>query len=495
MGLLYKKKKYQQMFQKSNVIPTSGAREAVNRDITYNDNIDFNPNMLTSEYQKNKNVYDNEVVTNDSRNWLEKRADDDAEWGNQDFDNWFLNIMGGMGSWGSEFVSDTSKTFTGGNKTTSKRKDLNNAVENNKTSTHIDAAKHVATEIALAYAGEKALSMASPYVKSAFGRAFKQLKRLAPEQLKSISLKLSKPASYDTFKSIRQTPEGFNKELKFSIIPKNETENATRYAIDKGNYWSEDWYNSPEFFKRLKRFEGDPIEDANYVLGQVGDVHRPSVAKYLNKYQRGRPFTEMIKDRINNKMYISRAANKAEHAASSENLAGVSNYRQPITGPENLVYKDRLLRDSSREGAKDVLLEQILSTSVHEGNHGVTNGLLHLPKKLGNLLSSLLGDTKSTVFKSPEEIYARIQQVRQGFGIKPGQRLYENQAKYMLDMIKAGKTALDPAFGNAIVDARTFANILNRVPAVTAISTGLYNMQEPKQNAESNKNGGILYKK
>lgn len=175
MSILYKKKR--QMFQNSNIIP--GYKVA--RNLKYGDDQSFRPNMLTTEYQKGKETYDNEEVTSDNRNFYEKRVDDNITWGNSPspiiesmkrinsvagHTASFLNMVG---TEGTKLAGDLSKVVTGNTKTTSKRKDLNSAVAKNTKDTRINAGKNIATEVALAYAGESLFKYAGKAIKGLLG--------------------------------------------------------------------------------------------------------------------------------------------------------------------------------------------------------------------------------------------------------------------------------------------------------------------------------------
>jgi len=144
--------------------------------LLYRNNREFSPEMLTSEYQQGKNKWDNEVVTSDTRTDFEKHVDDVADWSKaQDHGHWFPNFLQDTSTWGTEFVGDMSKVFTGGNVTEAKRKDLNEAVSTNTSNTRKGAGKNLATEVALAYAGEAAAGLAAPYIKKAASKVIPPL--------------------------------------------------------------------------------------------------------------------------------------------------------------------------------------------------------------------------------------------------------------------------------------------------------------------------------
>jgi hypothetical protein len=78
----------------------------------------------------------------------------------------------------------------------------------------------------------------------------------------------------------------------------------------------------------------------------------------------------------------------------------------------------------------------------------------------------------------------------------------------MLDAVRNGLTVIDPDFGHMIVDAKTLAKVLNRIPVTAAVSAGAYEAHKAQDMANANRdkytpemgpenkkhNGGIFYK-
>ena len=174
MSLIYKKR--YEMFQNRGKFPEkklpTSEEFTVQNNLKYGDNQSFNQNMLTSDWSAGKKAYDNQEITHDTRNWYEKRADDNVAWGNgpspiattvsvyNPLVGGIINFLNSAGTHGTKLAGDFSKVVTGGGVTTSSRENLNSAVAKNTKDTRIRAGKNIATEVALAYTGDKAIRLA-----------------------------------------------------------------------------------------------------------------------------------------------------------------------------------------------------------------------------------------------------------------------------------------------------------------------------------------------
>ena len=166
-----------QMFQQSNVIP-SHAGYNVGRNLEYADNTPFNPNMLEASYARDKYDYNNEEVTHDNRNWIEKKADKNVAWGNSPSPiidgiksinplvGGTMDILNSAGTHGTKLFGDFSRVVTGNGITTAPREAIDKAVNNTTDKNRVDAATNIATEVALAYTGETLFNKL-PIVKNA----------------------------------------------------------------------------------------------------------------------------------------------------------------------------------------------------------------------------------------------------------------------------------------------------------------------------------------
>ena len=261
---------------------------------------------------------------------------------------------------------------------------------------------------------------------------------------------------------------------------KSELRRALGVNEKSANKWQKDWYNHPETLEKLN--------DAEEVFKE---------ALKDGRVQGKNPFTE-IKDRIKNKEYqgqeVKRGTVKEEGSYS-----GISGYNllenQPKGKRVNLA-----VSDPKRE-SKD-----IISTLIHEGNHGVTDGNKLIPSYYQDDMIKMFGkdatlpkrNTKTGQFesvkdyiKTPTEIYARIMQIRKDFGLKPDQEVTEDMVKEFLSEIKKGKTKINKSFATDIKDTKKLAEVMNYLPAVVpAVGAGVMTAQNTTISPQQFQDGG-----
>jgi hypothetical protein len=271
-------------------------------------------------------------------------------------------------------------------------------------------------------------------------------------------------------------------EAVFSAPPASMEEKAYSYStqskfyqdiLKKANDWQTQWYASDETLKRV-----ESLMNTAYKRVKPGDFS--AITNFKDDWS-------SVYDAIGDMKYISKFPDYAQYRGMNErNVRGTYS---PLQGP--------LVRHDSGS---------IMSTAVHEGAHAVTSGNRFIPEgyqrslkslmfKQGEvykgtaseqtpwLLNELRQKAAHTPFKDPRkllryyrdptEVYARMMQMRQEAGVKPGQKINEGEFRGMMYRGKAGFTTIDPTFYNLIKKPKSFMNLMNKLPAIGGVGAGI----------------------
>jgi len=219
----------------------------------------------------------------------------------------------------------------------------------------------------------------------------------------------------------------------------------------------------------------------------VGLQGNPQGLGYTSGVSKGSPYQYGYKqvDNISSGTYFDKATNWAK---DPKEVLRRQNYVDPILSPES-----------------------IRGTVIHEGNHGITaDGLAESPR-VANLLQKAwnftddLGEklthpeygdgfslnARGKYITSNDEMYARMQELRDGIGIKPGQKITgeEFHAGLVDNIGKFEKSQIAPDFFKSI-DSFGMVNAMNGLP----VAVGAAAIMGPEKDTEVN-NTKMKYKK
>jgi len=242
-----------------------------------------------------------------------------------------------------------------------------------------------------------------------------------------------------------------DKTLKF-LNPQHHLE--ANKALKEANNWMEEWYNHPNTLQR--------IEDINY-----GSFHADDLKNRILNRDYKADFETTV-----NKFYNLVEGEKRVHKGNS----GVSGYNLDL-------YQD----NSRRQNLVDKYIDkdEIISTAIHEGNHGFTDGnrgieygyTLQKPFDLSNFKPRKeTGEylKYDDYLLDPTEISARVSEIRYENGIKPDQKITQEDVNNLIDKGLSGKSKVDKRFYELIKDRDVFGWMINKVPAIAPITGATY---------------------
>ena len=137
--------------------------------------------------------------------------------------------------------------------------------------------------------------------------------------------------------------------------------------------------------------------------------------------------------------------------------------------------------------------EQIASTGVHEGNHGVVTPQLYNDAGSPTLQAmfqepfkeAMKAGVLSEYYSNPLEIYARTQELRRFGGLKPGQVVTGDEVEALRKSALESSKVKEPFLRN--FNAKDMATLMNRLPSVGAgigVPAWLLNQQSESQDTE-----------
>jgi hypothetical protein len=282
--------------------------------------------------------------------------------------------------------------------------------------------------------------------------------------------------------------------------------------LEYANKWQEEWYNDPETTKRLQSLSDefnahrnnqiDEINKENKIIRENPDnLKLGYTQEELNDIFRDMPYItenhwEEIIRRINDKNYISTFQSKGaklQKILKGEERTHEGNYG--VSG--HYLDKDY---SGARQNLVDKYSPKIESTGIHEGNHGLTEGNQLIPNSEQEEMVKIFGQNKGIPVRNkkggfntydeyledPTEIYARIMELREYMGVKPGELLSADKIEKLMQFGKNGNTPVDAYFFSKIQDKERFKKLFNRLPAIAPL-LGVGYLQSQNQNKTEHK--------
>lgn len=316
----------------------------------------------------------------------------------------------------------------------------------------------------------------------------------------------------ETFNNLADKSKNISESVSYELNTLHKKLNPSyqkraKKELKYANKWQEEWYNHPETTKRLQSLSDefntyrnqriDKINKKNKILRENPDnLKLGYTQEELNYIYRDIPYstenewTEII-GRINDKNYTSTFQSK--NAKLQKILKGEERTHKGNYG----ISGHHLDEDYSgvRQNLVDKYSSKIKTTAIHEGNHGLTEGNLLLPKSERDEMVKIFGEDKKIPVRNkhgefntydeyledPTEIYARIMELREYMGKKPGELVSADDVEKLIQFGKNGNTPIDSYFFSKIQDKEKLKKLFNRLPAITPL-IGISYLQSQQQN-------------
>ena len=272
----------------------------------------------------------------------------------------------------------------------------------------------------------------------------------------------------ESFGLLGRSAKRFTKTLPIKLLPGHS--NRAEKALELGNNWNRDWYNNPITQDRL-----------NNIINHSNFLER---IDWKN-------MQEAIKDEA----YISHF--QSNLGKINRFLDGKSHFHD-----DNLGFSITKLKESldpkaplNKNGTQSFVDKyqppsKIKLTAIHEGNHNlysndsfsgtIFSSMLNKknPKPLRDIPADKLAKYDNYL-SSPEEIYARIQEIRAENKLAPGELLTDKMVDEIFNKGLSGKSNVDSRFYQ-LIDKDKFKKVVNVVPAVGAVGIGASTVSEKK---------------
>ena len=272
----------------------------------------------------------------------------------------------------------------------------------------------------------------------------------------------------ESFGLLGRSTKRFAKTLPIKLLPGHS--NRAEKALELGNNWNRDWYNNPITQDRLTNI----INHSNF-LERID----------------WKNMQEAIKDEA----YISHFQSNLGKVIRF--LDGKSHFHDDNLGfsitklKESLDPKAPLNKNGTQSFVDKYRPPSVIkSIAIHEGNHNVYNS----DSFSGTIFSSMLNKNPQKPLKDipadklakydeylsiPEEIYARIQEIRAENKLAPGELLTDKMVDEIFNKGLSGKSNVDSRFYQ-LIDKDKFKKVVNVVPAVGAVGIGASTVSEKK---------------
>ena len=272
----------------------------------------------------------------------------------------------------------------------------------------------------------------------------------------------------ESFGLLGRSAKRFAKTLPIKLLPGHS--NRAEKALELGNNWNRDWYNNPITQDRL-----------NNIINHSNFLER---IDWKN-------MQEAIKDEA----YISHF--QSNLGKINRFLDGKSHFHD-----DNLGFSITKLKESldpkaplNKNGTQSFVDKyqppsKIKLTAIHEGNHNLYSN----DSFSGTIFKSMLNKNPQKPLRDipadklakydeylsiPEEIYARIQEIRAENKLAPGELLTDKMVDEIFNKGLSGKSNVDSRFYQ-LVDKDKFKKVVNVVPAVGAVGIGASTVSEKK---------------
>ena len=286
----------------------------------------------------------------------------------------------------------------------------------------------------------------------------------------------------ESFGFLGKNAKRFAKTLPIKLLP-GHSDRAEK-ALELGNNWNRDWYNNPITQDRLTNI----INHSNF-LERID----------------WKNMQEAIKDEA----YISHF--QSNLGKINRFLDGKSHFHNDNKGFSITELKESLdpMAPLNKNGTQSFVDKyqppsEIKLTAIHEGNHNVYSD----DSFSGNIFSSMLNKNHQKPLRNipanklagydnylstPEEIYARIQEIRAENKLAPGELLTDKMVDEIFNKGLNGKSNVDPRFYQ-LIDKDKFKKVVNVVPAVGAVGIGASAVSEKKLGGYRKSLDGLVEK-
>ena len=286
----------------------------------------------------------------------------------------------------------------------------------------------------------------------------------------------------ESFGLLGRSTKRFAKTLPIKLLPGHS--NRAERALELGNNWNRDWYNNPITQDRLTNI----INHSNF-LERID----------------WKNMQEAIKDEA----YISHFQSNLGKVIRF--LDGKSHFHDDNLGfsitklKESLDPKAPLNKNGTQSFVDKYRPPSVIkSIAIHEGNHNVYNS----DSFSGTIFSSMLNKNPQKPLKDipadklakydeylsiPEEIYARIQEIRAENKLAPGELLTDKMVDEIFNKGLSGKSNVDSRFYQ-LIDKDKFKKVVNVVPAVGAVGIGASTVSEKKLGGYRKSLDGLVEK-
>ncbi len=326
----------------------------------------------------------------------------------------------------------------------------------------------------------------------------------------SFDLKATVGTIKDKTQNISETLASEWKTLPKKLSP--EYQKKAQEMLDQANKWQKDWYENPATIERLIELSDELNVKRNWEIDmwnawkKESRKNLPEHMQKLSKEELDRIYapiphktenewTEMMK-RIANKDY------EAQFQTKGSKLEKLVTGKSPLhegnlgTSGYNL---DKTSKEGVRQNFVDKYGSKIESTTVHEGNHGVTDGNKLIPIEMQEDMVKIFGENTKIpkrnletgdfenydeYLKNPTEVYARIMELRKYMNKAPGEFVDEQEMISLFFDGGAGKTPVDPHFFDLVQDMEKFRDLFNKLPLVLPAYLSIESIQE--KNKEQN---------
>ena len=316
----------------------------------------------------------------------------------------------------------------------------------------------------------------------------------------------------ETFNNLANKSKNISESLKYELNTLHKKLNPSyqkraEKELEYANKWQEEWYNHPETKKRLQSLSDEFNTYRNQQIDEINKNNKiqrenPDNLKFgftqedLNRiyrhisYRTENEWTNIVGG-INNKNYISTFQSK--DAKLQKILKGEKRIHKGNHGISgHFLDKDY---NGVRQNLVDKYSSKIKSTAIHEGNHGLTEGNLLIPKSEQEEMVKIFGkdkeipvrneemefNTYDEYLEDPTEIYARIMELREYMGKKPVELVSADEVEKLIQSGKAGDTPVDSYFFSKIQDKEKLKKLFNRLPAIAPL-IGISYLQSQNQN-------------
>jgi len=298
--------------------------------------------------------------------------------------------------------------------------------------------------------------------------------------------------------------------------------NTTSSQIRASEKFNKNWFNHPDVIKKTEQMLNQPsgvranmseieiLQDINMyntmldktpnlpanlqtkITENLKDLRAGLAKRNLEKVQQKGRFTEIFDDTN---------LNHQDMSFGYDENAGVLGMYKGRTNQASVNLK------RIKEKAMDAG-----SVITHEDLHAITVGKFGYTDEAKDILTSAVGkdqdwwlnkintakDQKTReelidrleYLARPQEIHARVHELRKAFNLKPGQEISPSKIEAIITKGLKGDTPVSEDFFRLLGDKENFRKIFNKLPAIIPAAVGLGAASQDKNGGESFKAGG-----